>query len=181
LFQAVRVETIPDDADSNVSDQAAGEDTVNGDEILVLIVVMAIVAGVTLMIATMYNRRRFRELEHRERLAMIERGLIPSPEANPARFESATGLKPSSDAPPPGEGYRTAGVLMIGVGLGLLMLISFAGGAPSTGIGIGGAFAVLGAASLLNYSLISRREEERAHTHWSPPARHPEPPTNSTP
>jgi Flp pilus assembly protein TadB len=154
---------------------------VNGDEILVLIVVIAIVAGVTLMIATMSNRRRFRELEHRERLAMIERGLIPSPESNPARFESAAGLKPPADAPRPGESYRTAGVLMIGVGLGHLMLISFAAGAPGAGVGIGGAFAVLGAASLLNYSLISRREEERTQTHWTPPARHPEPPTNTTP
>jgi Flp pilus assembly protein TadB len=151
------------------------------EEILVLIVVVAIVAGVALMIAAMFNRRRFRELEHRERLAMIERGLIPSPETNPARFESAAGLKPPADGPRPGESYRTAGVMMIGVGLGLLMLISFAAGAPGAGVGIGGAFAVLGAASLLNYSLISRREEERVHTHWNPPAPRSEPPTNTTP
>lgn len=151
-------------------------------EALVVVVMMLIVAGVGLMIATMFQRRRFRELEHRERLAMIERGLIPSPETNPARFETAAGLKPPAEAPRPGEGYRTAGVLLIGLGFGLLMLISFAAGEPATGFGIGGAFAVLGATFLLNYSLIARREEEdRSRAHWNTAARRPEPPTTTTP
>jgi hypothetical protein len=151
---------------------------VHGDEIVVVIIAMIIVAGVALMIATMFNRRRFRELEHRERLAMIERGLIPSPERNPAAFESAAGLKPRPE--PAATGYRNAGVMMIGIGLGLMMLIAFAAGEPGVGFGIGGGFAILGAASLLNYSLITRRDEERDHPRWTPP-RHPDstnPPNN---
>ena len=51
----------------------------HGDEAVVFFIFLVIAAGVALMIAAMFNRRRFRELEHRERLAMIERGLIPPP------------------------------------------------------------------------------------------------------
>jgi hypothetical protein len=141
---------------------------------VVLFILLMMLSGVGLMVATMFNRRRYRELEHRERLAMIERGLIPSPERNPAAFESAAGLTPPVESRA-GAGYRTAGVLMIGVGLGLLILISFAAHDPSSGFGFGGAFATLGAASLLNYSLISRREEDRDHLRWAPPPRR-EPP-----
>jgi hypothetical protein len=76
--------------------------------------------------------------------------------------------------------YRTAGVLMIGLGLALLLLISFLAHDASAGFGVGGGFAVLGAASLLNYFLISRREQPRSHLRWTPPRR-PDPPTNVAP
>jgi hypothetical protein len=142
---------------------------VHGDEVVVFFIFLVIAAGVGLMIAAMFNRRRFRELEHRERLAMIERGLIPPPERNPAAFESAAGLK--SHPEPAASGYRTAGVMMIGIGLGLMMLIAFAAGEPAVGFGVGGGFATLGAASLLNYSLISRRDEDR-DLRWAPPPVH---------
>ena len=139
------------------------------EEAMVLIMSLVIFAGVVLMIAAMMNRRKMREMEHRERLAMIERGLIPSPESDPAAFEAATGF-----APPPadvGVRYRTAGVLLIGFGLGLMMLLAFTAGEPSMGIGIGGGWAILGAASLLNYFLISKREQERGMPKaWRPPA-----------
>ena len=153
----------------------------HGDEAVVVILALVIVSGVGLMIAAMFNRRRDRELAHRERLAMIERGLIPSPERNPAAFESAAGLAPVEEAEA-GIGYRTAGVLMIGIGLGLMMLIAFAAGEPGVGFGTGGAFTTLGVASLLNYSLISRRAEERNRLRWSSPQRRPDstvPPNHS--
>ena len=142
----------------------------HGDEAVVVILALVIVSGVGLMIAAMFNRRRDRELAHRERLAMIERGLIPSPERNPAAFESAAGLAKVEESAA-GNGYRTAGVMMIGIGLGLMMLIAFAAGEPGVGFGVGGAFTTLGVASLLNYSLLSRRAEERDRLQWSPPPR----------
>lgn len=148
----------------------------HGEEIGLLLTLMMMLSGVGLIIATMFNRRRYRELEHRERLAMIERGLIPSPERNPAAFESGANLAPPVESRS-GVAYRTAGVLLIGVGLGFVLLISFAAGEPAAGIGIGGAFAVLGAASLLNYSLVSRRDFDRDYTRWTPPPRR-EPPSN---
>lgn len=147
------------------------------EEATVIVMTLIVLGGVALLITAMMNRRRIREMEHRERLAMIDRGLLPSPESDPGGFEAGAGLAPS---PGSGERYRTAGVLMIGIGLGLLMLISFTAGEPSVGIGVGGAFAVLGAAMLLNYSLISRREDEiQSSRRWKPPVgRRPEPPPN---
>ncbi len=152
-----------------------------GEVVATLVVfTMIILAGVSLMIAAMYNRRGLREMEHRERLAMIERGLMPSPESDPGGFESAAGFKSIAE-PPAGVRYRTAGVLMIGVGLALMMLIMFSAGDSNAGIGVGGGFAVLGAASLLNYFLISRREQPRSNLRWTPPARRPDPPANVAP
>jgi len=76
-----------------------------------------------------------------------------------------------------GTRYRTAGVLMIGLGLGLLVLLTFAAQEPMVGIGVGGGWAVLGAASLYNYFLISRREQSPSEQRWTSPL----PPAGSAP
>lgn len=137
------------------------------DNGIVLFLLFTIVAGVVLMIAAMNNRRKVREMEHRERLAMIERGVAPSPETDPVGFETATGIADGSkDGADPSERYRTAGVLLIGFGLGLIFVIGVAAGAPAVGLGIGGAWISLGAASMLNYWLMSRRKPR-----WTPTAR----------
>lgn len=165
------------------------------EEALALIMTLFILAGAALMYSSIVTRRRMREMEHRERLAMIERGLMPSPESDPARFEAASGF-----VPPPGATiherssvatavrYRTAGVLMIGLGLGLIILITFTAGQASVGIGVGGAWAVLGAASLLNYFLMSSRDTgygSQLPPRWAAPAspapRPQEPPSNVAP
>lgn len=150
--------------------------------VMVVVLGMFIVSGAVLMIATMNNRRRLREMAHRERLAMIERGLIPSPEADPVRFEAATGLAAPRGGDRAGR-FRTAGVTLIGIGLGLMVLITFAGGSAGVGIGIGGAWAILGAAALLNYFLMTRETDEYAAARWVPPAAPPrsEPPNNIAP
>jgi hypothetical protein len=152
---------------------------VQPEEATIFVFGMTTVAGVIMMIAAMANRRRQRELEHRERLAMIERGIMPSPESDPAAFESAAGFHPSSESRA-GVRYRTAGVLMIGFGLAIMMLITFSAGNFDIGFGVGGSFAVLGGASLLNYFLITRRDQERANVRWTPPRR-PEPPPSPLP
>ena len=128
------------------------------ETIILTVFVLFVVAGVTLLLMAMSNRRYMRELAHRERMAMIERGLVPSPETDPAQFEAATGLAttPASDVPKRGQRFRTLGVAMIGLGVGLAFLIGLTGGDPGIGLGIGGAWVALGAASLLNYFLITR-------------------------
>ena len=142
---------------------------------IVILVVVTIVAGVVLMVAAMNNRRKLREMEHRERLAMIERGVVPPPETNPAAFEASIGVPGPKDANR-SERYRTAGVLLVGVGLGLIFVIGMAAGLPGVGFGIGGAWISLGAASLFNYWMISRRR-----MHWSPPPHRPQTPPDLTP
>ena len=128
------------------------------EEVLILVIFIVFVAGgVTLMMVAMANRRHIREMAHRERLALIERGLLPPPEVDPGTFDATTAADtPSSRAPSRGERFRTVGIAMIGMGLGFAVLIGLAGGSAGVGLGIGGAWAILGGASLLNYFLISR-------------------------
>jgi hypothetical protein len=143
---------------------------------------LIILAGAGLLIAAMVNTRKMREMAHRERLAMIDRGLIPSPERDPAGFEAQAGLtvrRVSSSA----VRFRTAGVVLIGIGFGLMVLITFSAGQADVGFGIGGAWVAVGAALLLNYFLMTRREEHTdpaMPTRWTPP-RPPEPPSNIAP
>ena len=94
------------------------------------------------------RRAKTRELLHRERLAMIEKGLMPPPEAWAVR------------APAPSEGaltprYRSVGVVITALGLGLMLIIGVAAGQERIGIGIGGAIAVLGVALFVNSYLVS--------------------------
>ena len=151
---------------------------------VIIFMCLFILAGAVLLMTTMTNRRRLRELAYRERIAMIERGLIPPPELDPGRFEAASGMTSRADADP-GSRYRTAGVTLIGFGLALMLLLSFVAGDAALGIGIGGAWAVLGAASLMNYLLISRRAADadlRLPPRWTaPPTQRREPPENVAP
>jgi hypothetical protein len=158
---------------------------VRQEEAMALIMTTFILAGAGLMWGTIVNRRKMREMDHRERLAMIERGLMPSPEADPTRFEAAAGFAPARDSAATSATavrYRTAGVLLIGIGLGLMLLITFTAGAPEVGIGVGGAWAILGAASLLNYFLMMRRGDMSGSglpAHWAPPPSRPQEPTSN--
>jgi hypothetical protein len=153
----------------------------NGEEVTVFLMTLLILAGVAVLWMAMQSRRRIREMEHRERLAMIERGLIPPPEVDPGLFERRTGMfRPETQA---SARSRSLGVIMIGLGLGLMLLISSAGEAPGIGIGVGGACALLGAAFLVNAFLSSRQS-----VHQAPPAPNrpstidrQEPPTNIAP
>ena len=102
----------------------------------------------------MTSRRAVREMEHRERLAMIQRGLVPAPETDPLGFESA--VAPFEGDSLRSERWRTAGTLIIGLGLALAVLLTFTADASNVGLGIGGAFIILGAAILLNGYQLSR-------------------------
>ena len=152
-------------------------------EAAILLGMMFLIAGGVIVLAlAMNNRRKLREMEHRERLAMIDRGLVPPPELDPAGFESALGSRPSAAA----GRARAIGIITIGFGLALMMLISFAGGSPGPGVGVGGAIAVLGAAFLLNGLLSSTEASSerppllRSSRTSSPPSP-PEPPHNTAP
>src|SRR5436305_6817889 len=97
-----------------------------------------------LIVLTM-NKSRLRELEIRERIAMIERGLVPPPEVDPAGFERR--LRRIDEIqrrmPRTSSRHRRAGIIIMGVGFGLMVLISFAGDEPGSGIGVGGFLVIL--------------------------------------
>lgn len=99
-------------------------------------------------------RARLRELLIRERIALIERGMVPAPELDPAGFERATQGRPSMA--PRGLRYRTLGVTLVGLGLGVLLVISLAAGEARVGFGVGGAIVALGLAAIVNGHLLGR-------------------------
>ena len=112
----------------------------------VAIVMVTIVAGgVAIVLMAMYQRSKATEMQHRERMAMIERGLAPPPEVDPARFDATSG---GSAAAP--SRFTSLGVAIVGLGLALMLLIAFAGDAPGPAVGVGGATVVLGLAFIVN-------------------------------
>ncbi len=133
----------------------AEEHAVRTEETIILMGLLGMMSGVAIIWMAMQNRRHLRELEHRERLAMIERGLMPSPETDPVAFERAITLARSPE-PRGTSRMRSAGVMMIALGIGFMFLLTFTAREPGVGIGVGGAFAILGAAFFINSSLMSR-------------------------
>lgn len=124
------------------------------EEVLVVVISVIVFAALGVLWMAMTSRRAVREMEHRERLAMIQRGLVPAPESDPLGFESAVAPFQGDDLR--SERWRTAGTLTIGLGLSLVMLLTFTADHPDVGFGIGGAFIVLGSAILVNGFLLSR-------------------------
>ena len=64
--------------------------------IVVMLCALGILAGVAVIWMAMQSRRQIREMEHRERLAMIERGLVPAPESDPAGIRPEVRRGPSA-------------------------------------------------------------------------------------
>src|SRR5262249_38559608 len=115
-----------------------------------------------------------RELEVRERIAMIERGLVPPPEKDPGGFDRAMyqydrartvrdRVRDRDDdwdwrpRRSPGR-YRSAGGALLGVGFGLMTLRTISAGEPNAGLGVGGFLVVMGLAFLVN-GFISQRSD----------------------
>jgi hypothetical protein len=100
-----------------------------------------IIGGVVLIVVAMRHRMKKVEMQHRERMAMIERGLTPiGNEDVPGALGRRGRVSP----------YTTLGIAIVGIGLGLMLVVGVAGGAADAGVGIGGAIVVLGAAFILN-------------------------------
>jgi len=134
------------------------EVTVDGEEVVVVIFSsLGVLAGLAVIWMAMNSRKHVREMEHRERLALIERGLVPAPELDPVGFERAMGSRRLAESKASSR-TRSIGVIMVAVGLGFSLMLSIAAGTPSVGIGIGGAFAMLGVAFIVNAMLMNRSE-----------------------
>ena len=114
--------------------------------VAVMLPTMIIVGGVVVMVWGIRHATRQAELQHEERMAMIERGLTP-PELveRGERMRRAHGFKLSF------------GILLCGLGLGLLLLITFGFGEPGAGFGVGGAVAVVGLAFVVSAMFTERQ------------------------
>ena len=129
---------------------------------------ITVIAGLWVyLIVRSLSRSKVRELEIRERIALIEKGHVPAPEVDPRGFERAL-ERPYDDQRRYG-GYasrgsfrhRRAGTTLIGVGLGLMIMITFAGEDPQKGIGVGGFLVMIGLAFLVNGLIEPRSVPDR--------------------
>jgi hypothetical protein len=146
-----------------------------------LIPITAIIGAFIYVIVKTLAHSRVRELEIRERIAMIERGLVPAPEVDPRGFDHAMSKLEARDDRAQRRSssgrHRRAGVMAMGVGFGLMVLIAFTSGEESIAIGVGGFLVVIGVAFFIN-SLIEPYEPPLPQRPWNPP---PPPPPGEPP
>lgn len=140
------------------------------EEVFMFIAFMMIVGALIVFIMSARQRGKLREMAHRERLAMIERGVAPPPEVDPGRFERAMG-QPLWDEEVAARAarYRRMGVILMGLGVALWFIMTFAGDAPQAGFGVGGAIVVLGTALYINSQLELKHAPPRRAAPLAPP------------
>ena len=141
-----------------------------------MIPVIAMLGGFIYLIVRTVLRNRVRELEIRERIAMIERGMVPAPEVDPRGFERAMARHATVVLRQAPTRSRSAGVIFMGMGAALMFLIGFAGGEPGAAIGVGGALIIVGLAFFLNGLLSGGRDLQTVERYVQPP---PIPPPNT--
>lgn len=119
-------------------------------ELFASVFVLVVFSGVFIVFMGLRQRSQQLEMQHKERMAMIERGLTPSPEFASGRGPSRG---PGRDGVP--SRSMSLGIIVVAIGLGLMSIIAIAAGSPEVGVGIGGAIAIIGAAFIVN-SLVNR-------------------------
>lgn len=124
------------------------------NELLAIFYVFGMFAGMFVIFLAMRQRSESLEREHRERMAMIERGHIP---AAPA---------PERRGPP--TLAMSLGIIIVGLGLALMTIIGVAAGETEVGVGVGGAIVIVGAAFIVR-SLIVRPAHSTAFSDAVPP------------
>ncbi len=115
------------------------------------------VAGVFIIVTGIRHRAQSLEMAHRERMAMIEKGIVPSPETNPGHAAWAAGATSSAgvqrmlyDRPTySSQRSLTLGIVIVAIGVGFMILIGIAARTPDVAIGIGGAIVVVGVAFIV--------------------------------
>lgn len=136
---------------------------------MIFMISITVIAGLwVFLITAAMARARVRELQIRERIALIEKGLAPAPEIDPQGFQRATAFYEHRKRRRP-QRHRSAGVTLVSLGLGLMLMIAFAGEAPQKAVGIGGFVVMLGMAFIVNGMFDQRQLESERETSLEPP------------
>lgn len=115
------------------------------EELFALMFGLVLLAGVFIVYQGLRQRSMQLEMRHKERMAMIERGIVPAaPEPIMVRRGGTTSSR-----------SLTLGIVVLAFGLALTTIISVAGESPAVGIGLGGGIAILGIAFIIN-SMVGR-------------------------
>jgi uncharacterized protein DUF6249 len=125
-----------------------------------LIPIAAILGGLGFAAYAITIKARVREMHHRERLAMIEKGMTPPP------------LPTGRERDYPTHTRRGSGILCIFVGLGLAFLLGYGDHQGIHGYAVGAFVALIGVAMLINSILDSRslRDSNPSRPDSHPPA-----------
>lgn len=126
------------------------------EELFAVVFSLVVLSGVFIVVMGLRQRSQQLEMRHKERMAMIERGMTPVAESVAEMGGPVSGGS---------SRFMTLGILIVAFGLGLATVVSVAAEAPEAGLGIGGGIAILGAAFIVN-SMVSR-----GHGHRLPPRR----------
>jgi hypothetical protein len=145
-----------------------------GEDLFAFVFMVGMVAGVIVIVMAMRQRSLQLEMQHRERMAMIERGQVPTEPPHPAHRLAGAVSRPGAPVVV-GARYMSLGIVVVALGLGLMTIVSVAGGAPDAGVGIGGAIIILGLAFIAN-SLVSRSYPPEVVSRNYPPDLPPPPP-----
>ena len=123
----------------------------DAEVLLATLFIACIFAGVFVIFLAMRQRALIMEMQHRERMAMIERGQVPPPAVVPGvhGLRGPAGAAASSRA-------MSLGIIVVGMGLALMTIISVAADSPDVGIGVGGAIVILGAAFIVRSLVVKR-------------------------
>jgi hypothetical protein len=113
------------------------------------VAIVAIAGGILSAIFASAHRARIRELEIRERIAMIERGMVPPPETDPNGFEQRMRSIDRVQRRHAGARFRSGGIMVMCVGFGVMTLLAFLG-VPREAMGVGGFLVFIGVGLLLN-------------------------------
>jgi hypothetical protein len=129
------------------------------EELFSLVFVLCIFAGVFIIFLAMRQRSRQLEMQHLERMAMIERGQAPLADPLPSLRPDAA-VRPAFVA----ASLRSlsAGIIVVGLGMALALVIGLAGGSPEIGLGLGGAIATIGGAFIVK-SLVVKNHASAHH------------------
>lgn len=120
------------------------------EELFSMVFIIGMFAGVFVIFLAMRQRAELLQMQHRERMAMIERGQIPL-----ADSAHAHGASRRAGATTQTSRSLSLGIIVVGFGIALMTIVSIAGGSPEAGIGVGGSVAILGAAFIVR-SLVVR-------------------------
>jgi hypothetical protein len=122
----------------------------------------AITGWAVITLYRMHVAGKAREHLHRERLAMIEKGVVPPPEADPKQFERMMDWHPSAAGGyDRGAGSLRTGLILVAVGIGIALMRYLQAGDVFAGRGLGaGVFlVVLGIAFLVNAMFEARAKQ----------------------
>jgi peptidoglycan/LPS O-acetylase OafA/YrhL len=118
-----------------------------------------IAGGVFVIVNALKYRAKILEMAHRERLAMIERGLKPAGPLLDVRSTRPAQLRSSR--------MMSGGIVAVGFGLALAVVIGFTSREPDIAVGIGGAVAILGAAFIVT-AYVKHQGPKEPEAEWRP-------------